>query len=349
MSTLSVTIIIPTYNRAGDLNRTLDALRSQSEQRFSVLVVDNSSTDSTAEIISSQRQYWKSRLNWLVKEPNGPASARNFGLDYVDTPYTVFLDSDVELHVDWIRRALDHISNYPDIAALGGQVVYAFDKQRLNAYGGDLGTFGLAWDLLEGAETNEANVPGRRIWVNCSALLVRTPVCKKFGGFDERFFYGFEDSDFGWRLNTGGYECWVFPDLVARHHVDPEPGSTNPTIVFHYCKNRLCSVIKNSSASMLAVRLVLYASYSLVDLLWRRPRRAKLSAVLWNLRELPHTWQRRKSIQAIRTVTDAEIFSLGEERWFPSRRLDGGRRRSINTLASGLRRESTIGIEDDRI
>jgi len=349
MSTLSVTIVIPTYNRASDLNRTLDALRVQSEQSFSILVVDNSSTDSTSEIISDQIKHWKSRLSCLVKEPNGPASARNFGLDYADTPYTMFLDSDVELHVHWISRALEHLSGNSEITALGGQVVYAFDKQRLNAYGGDIGTFGLAWDLLEGAATQEANVPRRRIWANCSALLVRTPDCKNLGGFDERFFYGFEDSDFGWRLNTGGYESWVFPDLVAYHHVDPLPGSTNPTIVFHYCKNRLCSVIKNSSASTLPVRLFLYFLYSFVDLLWRRPRRAKLSAIFWNLRELPHTWQCRKSIQAARTETDAQIFSLGDERWFPSRRLDGDRRRSINTVASGLRRESTIGIDDDRI
>ena len=76
----SVTVVIPTFNRAIDLERALLHLARQSVGALRVVVVDNSSTDNTPEMIKRLMPQWQERLTYIRREPNGPASARNTGL-----------------------------------------------------------------------------------------------------------------------------------------------------------------------------------------------------------------------------------------------------------------------------
>lgn len=324
-----VGIVIPTFNRGPDIDLGLTALRRQSCQSFVILVVDNSSADNTADIVASHRQSWGERLQYVRKPPQGPASARNLGLANSATELVLFLDSDVRLADDWIELALERLDQAPAVTAVGGFVVYDFDHRRINAFGGDLGYFGLAWDLCEGDSITGRETPRQRIWINCSAMMVRKTPCLSAGGFDETFFYGFEDSDLGWKLNLAGGQVWVYPDLVAYHRVSPDPGAANEIICFHGCKNRLRSLLVNASLPGLVPRLLLYLGYSLVDLVLRAPRGARLKALGWNLGRLGDTLSRRRQTQQLRRVDDGRIFALGEGRWFPRTRLAGQRRRPV--------------------
>ena len=178
-------------------------------------------------------------------------------------------DYDVDLPPEWVERALAHMARDASLAAVGGYILYAFDPTGVNAYGGDLGRMGLAWDACEGTQMQPDSQPADRIWINCSAMLARSEAIREAGGFDEAFFYGYEDSDLGWRLNVMGHRVAVFPDLQARHNVGEDSGRAHPGIVFHYCKNRLRSLLKNASGANLAVMLAGYAAYSVADLLAR--------------------------------------------------------------------------------
>ena len=325
-----VTVVIPTFNRAPDLPRALRSLAVQSTAGLQVVVVDNSSTDGTEQVVASLAPEWHGRLYYLRKEPLGPASARNAGLALVRTPYVLFLDSDVELPIRWVERAVAHLERDPSLGAAGGYILYAFDTTRVNAYGGDLGRTGLAWDVDEGGLLDPAEGPARRIWINCSAMLARTGAVRDAGGFDETFFIAYEDSDLGWRLNLMGHGVAVFPDLAARHHVGADPGVSQPEFVFHYCKNRLRSIVKNASASHLPGMLAAYAVFSLADLVLRGPRGAKLRALGWNLDRLGETLELRRAVQARRAVPDREVFRQGSSRrWLPPTALGGRRRRPL--------------------
>ena len=343
------TVVIPTFNRADDLSRTLDALRNQRNQQFAVIVVDNSSTDHTAALIAEQRHLWGERLLYEVKEPNGPASARNRGLELAETEYVLFLDSDVELEPGWIEAAYAHFADDDAIGAVGGRVIYAFDRSLLNAYGGDIGWFGLAWDMCEGGRVVDADTVHRRVWINCSAMMVRREVFEVIGGFDDTFFYGFEDSDLGWRICMAGFGVLVYPGLNAFHHVEEVPGRTSPVIVFHYCKNRLRSLLRNSSAATLIPRLLAYGAYSVVDLVLRGPRLAKLQALAWNLRNLRDTVRARGRTQSRRKLSDSAIFSLSSGRMFPPQRLGGLRRRRTGAARLLGRDQGSASVRDDRV
>ena len=349
MTNPSVTVVIPTFNRARELERALEGLEGQSVgSSLRVIVVDNSSTDSTRSLMEALVPRWDGRLTYIVKEPEGPASARNVGLAAADTPYVLFQDSDIELPPEWVERALAHIENEPDLAGVGGYIMYGCAPDRVNAYGGDLGLLGLAWDLHENSVMNPATRAAERIWINCSAMLVRTAAVVAVGAFDERFFYGYEDSDLGWRLNLAGFRLRVFPDLKARHHVEADPGAAHPQIVFHYCKNRLRSILKNSSATWLPLMLAGYLAYATLDLLLRGPRGGKLRALRWNIAHLGETIAMRRFVQRRRAIPDRTVFGRGSTHLLPPSPLAGRRRRPLVT-ASAVHALHGAPARDDRI
>lgn len=344
-----VTVVIPTFNRASELKRALGGLERQSVGGLRVIVVDNSSTDSTQGLMESLIPRWDGRLTYIRKLPEGPASARNAGLAAASTPYVLFQDSDIELAPDWVERALAHIESEPDLAAVGGYIMYGCAPDRVNAYGGDLGLLGLAWDLNEDSVVDPTTGAAERIWINCSAMLARAAAVVAVRAFDERFFYGYEDSDLGWRLNLAGFRVRVFPDLKARHDVEADPGPAHPQIVFHYCKNRLCSILKNSSVARLPLMLAAYLAYSTLDLLLRGPRSAKLRALRWNIAHLGETIAMRRLIQQRRAVPDRTVFGRGSMHFLPPSPLAGRRRRPLQTAVSGVRAARGAAARDDRI
>jgi GT2 family glycosyltransferase len=347
----ALTVVIPTFNRGADLVRTLHALQRQTAGTPRVIVVDNASSDDTGARVAALQPAWEGRLVYLRKDPEGPAVARNRGLALTTTPFVLFIDSDVELPPEWISLALARAETEPAIAALGGLVLYAFDPRRINAYGGDLGTFGLAWDALEGQPLDEALQAAERPWINCSAMLARSEAVRAVGGFDERFFYGFEDSDLGWRLRLAGHRVTVVPELRVLHHVDASVGDAHPQITFHASKNRLASLLRNASGASLPWRVAAYGLYSMADLLLRGQRGARLRALLWNLRELPVTWRLRQQTQAQRRIGDSDVFAVTSGRWFPPTPLGRRRRRDSGSVpaTTPATRATATWRPDDRV
>ena len=93
-STPLVSIVIPTYNRAHCIARTINSVIEQSVTDWELVIIDNNSTDSTLEIISS---FSDERISTSQIENNGiVATSRNLGIRLSRGKYVAFLDSD-----DW--------------------------------------------------------------------------------------------------------------------------------------------------------------------------------------------------------------------------------------------------------
>lgn len=111
----TITIIVPTYNRAWSLPRALDSVLKQTSRDWHLVVVDDGSTDDTKNVISP---YLKdSRIQYFYKENGGVGSARNFGVTKARTKYVTFLDSDDEL----MSNAVDQMTHD----------IFLFDKQKV--------------------------------------------------------------------------------------------------------------------------------------------------------------------------------------------------------------------------
>ncbi|WP_208641815.1 glycosyltransferase family 2 protein [Flavobacterium cutihirudinis] len=91
-----MSIIIPTYNRSGIIQRTLDSVYAQNYQNWECIVVDDGSTDNTACILETYKKE-DSRFSYLNRpnsRPKGASACRNHGLYEAKGRYVIFLDSD---------------------------------------------------------------------------------------------------------------------------------------------------------------------------------------------------------------------------------------------------------------
>ena len=97
----TVSVIIPTYNRAHLVGRAIRSVLAQTFQDFEIIVVDDASTDNTEEVI---RAFGDPRIIFLHQETNrGPSAARNTGIRASRGEYIAFLDSDD----GWLPRKLE--------------------------------------------------------------------------------------------------------------------------------------------------------------------------------------------------------------------------------------------------
>lgn len=91
---MPLTILTPTYNRANRLNKLYESLLSQTVGEFKWLIVDDGSTDNTADLIKTFLDDERLEIKYLYKINGGKHTAINEGIRYVQTPLTFIVDSD---------------------------------------------------------------------------------------------------------------------------------------------------------------------------------------------------------------------------------------------------------------
>jgi len=104
-------VVIPTYNRAEKLRRTIESVLAQSFRNFEVLVMDDGSTDNTEAVVESFDDS-RVRYEWAPNS-GGPATPRNRGIDAAKTDWVCFLDADDLWHPDKLDQVARCIEANP--------------------------------------------------------------------------------------------------------------------------------------------------------------------------------------------------------------------------------------------
>ena len=178
----SVTIIVPAYNEEAYLGPTLEAVQAArealgrtDERDVEILVVDNASTDRTAEVAHSQGVR-------VVAEPRGNvAIARNAGARAATGEIVIFVDADTIWPPSLLARIVEELSD-PD--CLGGAVDTDYQPARASVR-----AYLRFWRFL-----------GRSLGMAQGATqFCRTSAFAEVGGYDEKTYMG-EDVDFYWRM-----------------------------------------------------------------------------------------------------------------------------------------------------
>lgn len=340
----AVTVIVPAFNRAKDLEATLGAIAAQSYPiaRVDVLVVDTGSTDGTDAEVRRLAQILPVAIRYARKPGGGPTGARNLGLTQTTAPFLAFVDSDVGLDPRWLAATVAAMEADRTLGAVGGKVVFAHAPEVLNAFGGTLSRIGLAWDLHEGEAADTVREPEDVAWLNGSAMLVRSEAFRRIGGFDEALFYAYEEPDLCLRLRLAGYAVRVIPEALAYHRTGAEIGRSHGAITFHSWKNRLRVMLKVWSVGSLVTMLPGLLAYQLTDTVLRPGRVEKLRALGWNLRHLGDTLAARRRAQRLRRVPDRVLLSHCARGWFPPTPLAGLRRRPVAATVAERARDDRV-------
>ena len=186
-----ISIVIPLYNKEKSIATTLESVLAQSYTNYEVIVVDDGSTDNSANVV---RELVNDKIRLISKPKGGVCSARNRGIQEAKSQYVAFLDADDLWEKDYLEEQVKMIADFP-VAMMCG-INYA------ETYQGKLVRY-LPTGLKVGYRgylTQYFDIPGRRSDLfHSSAVVVNKSVFEKVGYFDERIRYG-EDNDMWWRI-----------------------------------------------------------------------------------------------------------------------------------------------------
>lgn len=119
-----VSVIVPTYNRADTLDRTLTSVFEQSYRPLELLVIDDGSDDNTDQVIATLQQYYSESsrvvLHYIQQERSGAQVARNRGIEQSRGEFIQFLDSDDLLTPEKIARQMLTFSQVPEAEVVYG-------------------------------------------------------------------------------------------------------------------------------------------------------------------------------------------------------------------------------------
>lgn len=123
MENNKITIIIPTFNRANIIRKTLESIAAQSFQNWECIVVDDHSTDSTREIIDAYSKD-DARFKYMLNErKKGAQGARNTGLYNSSSEWVLFFDSDNQLQPDCLLELVAGIKTDVDVVQCFSRVI----------------------------------------------------------------------------------------------------------------------------------------------------------------------------------------------------------------------------------
>lgn len=188
-----VSVILPTYNRAEILKKSIDSVLMQSYPEFELLIVDDGSTDNTKELVAS---YEDSRIRYLYTEINrGAAAARNFGIKNAsgNADFIAFEDSDDLWHKDKLKKQIKEMEQHPEAGFCYHKIAYDM--------GG--GYRAILPDERLPAEKKRGEIYAQLLYdnlVDCPSMLIRKDVLKQIGVFDE-MLKALEDYDLALRLS----------------------------------------------------------------------------------------------------------------------------------------------------
>lgn len=118
-----ISIVIPTYNRAGFIGRALDSALAQTYRPIEIVVVDDGSKDDTAARVSA----YGDRVRYFYKDNGGVSAARNFGVQQARGAYIAFLDSDDLWVADKLERQMAVFAAHPDYGLVLSEVLLVTD------------------------------------------------------------------------------------------------------------------------------------------------------------------------------------------------------------------------------
>jgi glycosyltransferase involved in cell wall biosynthesis len=217
MGQTDISVAVCTYNRAEMLRRALRSLLCQETDgvfSYEIVVVDDASTDNTADVVREIAARSEVPIRYVRKEGGGVAAARNAGVTEARGRWIAFFDDDEWTEANWLKNLLA-VALEKGADCVGGTCLLDLPQEHLSRLSPLCR--GILGENIYG-ET-PARLRGKRLPPTGNLLIARG-VFDSIGVFDTSMLYGGEDSDFVVRARAAGLDIWIAPDAVV-HHVTP--------------------------------------------------------------------------------------------------------------------------------
>lgn len=184
-----VCVLIPTWNRKETLSKNLEGVYHSTYKDLEVLVVDNGSTDGTAELV--RERFPAARI--IRSDVNqGPVRARNIGLKQVRGDFVVFLDDDCCLEFNAIEKMVSVFDRDASIGAVAFKITSMSTGETL---------------------TKDCQYACKNLWTGASGI--RREIVDKIGGFTKFAFAHGDEFDYSVRIHDLGFRIHYDPSIEA--------------------------------------------------------------------------------------------------------------------------------------
>ena len=221
----AVAVVVVNYNTRECLRACLATVAAESPAE--VVVVDNGSTDGSAEMVRHEFPAVR-----LIEDPSNPGygAASNRGVAACDAPYVLLINSDTLLRGGTLDALRDYMDDHPRAAIVGPRLVHADGSPHRSCYAFPSTTF----LILEHSPLRQMGgwiPPTRRRyfidwspsvaravpWVHGAVLMLRRSAFDAVGGFDPSFHMYYEEVDLAYQLAAAGWETHFAPVAQVTH------------------------------------------------------------------------------------------------------------------------------------
>jgi GT2 family glycosyltransferase len=222
---VDVAVVLVSFNTAAITRRCLQTLAASDDGlRKQIIVVDNASTDDSAEMLL--REFPDIRL--IVNSSNvGFGRANNQALEFVTEKYVLLLNTDAFVSADTLRTTVAFMEETPECGVLGVKLLGEDGSLQPSAR-----YFPTPWNMFLRDYGLERLFPGtQRIddmdwphdsvrecdWVPGCYFLIRKTLIDQICLFDPRYFLYYEEIDFCFRAKQKGWQVWFYPHTMVVH------------------------------------------------------------------------------------------------------------------------------------
>ncbi|MBU4331546.1 glycosyltransferase family 2 protein [Patescibacteria group bacterium] len=319
-----ITIVIITWNSRKFLPYCLESIFEQTFKDFSIIIVDNGSTDGTVEYIKQEYPMATCLKNF---KNLGFCRANNQGIHLAKGEYVLLCNTDIILKNDFLKNAMKTIESDKNIASVGGKLLKAkWDSEELpKPIKTDIiDSCGLrvlkSHHVVERGENekdeDQYSKPEEIFGISGALMLLRKSALEdikyKEEYFDENFFSYKEDVDLDWRFRLAGYISRYNPQAHAYHFRGVSKGDDRKTrsklINQLSYKNHLLSLLKNLTFANLVFYFPFIFFYELKKLVYVLLfEQSTFPGLFKFFSQLGETLDKRRFIMKGKQVSDKEI------------------------------------------
>jgi GT2 family glycosyltransferase len=214
-------IYIPTYEARQMLGRVLSALAAQRGAEFETVIVDNGSTDGSAEFV---RAKFPEAAVVRLERNLGFGPAINRAVEQRPGDPVILLNNDTEPEPDFVAGLLEGAG---DAAMAAGILVQERDRGSIDSAGVIADSTLMGFDYLNGEPLAALEGAADPLGPTGGAGLYRLDAFQAVGGFDERIFLYYEDLDLALRIAAAGGRCRLAPGARALHAYSASLGAAS--------------------------------------------------------------------------------------------------------------------------
>ncbi len=304
-----VSVIIVNTNERHHLERCLPSVHQQNYPNFEVLIVDNCSSDGSADYVRSHFP----EMRFIESEVNlGYPGANNLGFEKANGEYFAVLNPDTAVEREWLAELVAALEAHQEAGLATSKILLMDDPSRINACGNQVSVAGLTFCRGVGEPETAYSSMDEVLAVSGAAFLIRRSTVDAIGPFDADFVSYLEETDLSLRARLAGIRSLYVPTSRAFHHYTFRFGEKK---CFHIEKNRYYMLVKlfRLRTLMLLAPILLFSDMLVWGYMLMKGRRYVYQKAcsyhwLWRNREMIRA--NRAKAQRLRRVSDRELLQL---------------------------------------